>query len=593
MRPWARITAVLLTIAPLTAPGSAQLMTFQPAQPAASSSSDSLSKSEGEKETLARHQAALKLLDAVLAGRKNLGLPQNRIAIGSNALPILFSHNDTQARTLVTEMIGDFAEGAARQQENPQPNTQQMLRQQREAVLRVIAPSDAALALSFMSATRPYVQVGDSEQEEAEERRLRLEVASQEAQRNPANALRIAEKELQTPGDLPMELLNLLSGVAAKDPHAGTQLLHDIVTRVRSVNLSSGDNLNFALNLLNTQANSSHEGASPDQSLKTLADAVASAALNPDFPPNALPILQGSLPVFEQLDPGRVQALSQRVKEFTRIQNPYQEVWDQFNRAQASGDPNQLLAVADQASPDIRSNLYQQAAWTFANNGDMQRAQQALQKLTDPFQREQVLQQAIRQSAWNAANQGQFTAARQLIEEVTPDENRAIMLAQIAESAAGAKQETLALEMIDEATGLLQGRSAGSSTFTAQLQVAQACARVKPARAVPLLERSAAQLEQVLPAAMELDGFLPYQRSFEGGELILDNGFLWNTLIRPYADATAQLAGADLPAAQILAERLSLPETRLLTQLLVAQSALADSDPSGPVVGVVNGRLFK
>ena len=66
--------------------------------------------------------------------------------------------------------------------------------------------------------------------------------------------------------------------------------------------------------------------------------------------------------------------------------------------------------------------------------------------------------------------------------------------------------------------------------------------------ALPALEeRSASQLEQVLAAAPQIDTFLPYQHSFESGELILNNSVLCNSLVRPYADAIAQLANSDFP----------------------------------------------
>jgi hypothetical protein len=590
MHRWARFAQVLFAIAVLAAPALAQFVALQPAPPASPSApADAQSKAEKEKETLARHQAALTLLDLVLAGSKNLSLPQNRIALASDAFPILWTRNQAQARTLVTQMIGDFAQAAARQQDNPEPRSRQLLHQQWQNVLRTIAQSDAELALSFMNATRTFAQIGNPEQEQAEERSLRLELAAQEAEHNPRNALRLAEKDLQTPGDLPQELINLLSQIAAKDPEAGTELLHKIVARVRRTSLTEDGNFNFAVNLLNSEANSPSNGAAPDDSLRALADSVASAALNPEFNQNALPMLQGSNPTFEQLAPGRAQALRQKVEEYTRTLNPEQKTWDQFNEAQASGDPNQLLALAEQASPDVSPNMYQQVAWQFANSGDLQRARQIADKLSDPFQRQQVLQQAVRQSASIAANQGEFAAARQLAQEVTPDEDRATLLAQFASSAAEAKQPALAQEMLEEAGGLLVNRAAGAPAFAAQLQVAQAFAHVKPARAVPLLERSAGQLEQVLSAVVAVDAFLPYPSSFDSGELLLNNSFLCNSLIRPYAEATAQLASYDLPAARILADRLSLPEARLLAELLVARSALSDTPPqtAGVVPAVV------
>jgi hypothetical protein len=596
MHRWARFALIPFTIAVLTAPALAQLVTLQPApesQPAPTtlpSPAEDKSKAEKEKEAIARHQAALTLLDLVLGGSKNLSLPQNRIAVASEAFPILWSRNEPQARTLVTQMIGDFSQASTRQQESPAPNTRQQLHQQWQIVLRTIAQADAELAISFMNATRAFVQIGNPEQEEAEERSLRLELAAQEAEHNPRNALRLAEKDLQNPGDLPQELINLQIQIAAKDPEAGMQLLHKIVARVRGIGLSDDSNFNFALSLLNSQANSSTNGATPDDTLKTLADAVASAALNPEFPAESWPMLQGSISAFEQFAPGRVQALRQKVEEYSRTLNPNQKVWDQFNEAQAGGDPNQLLAIAEQASDDVRSNMYQQVAWQFANNGDLQRARQLADKLPDPFQREQVLQQALRQSAAAAANQGEFATARQLAQEITPDEDHATMLAQFASSAALAKQTALAQEMLEEAAGLLVNHAAGAPAFAAQLQVAQAFAHVKPARAVPLLEHSAGQLEQVLTAAVAIDAFLPFQHSFDAGELILNNSFLCNSLIRPYAEATAELANYDLPAARILADRISLPEARLFAELFVARTALGDTTPAQP--RVVGGGIF-
>ena len=600
MHQWAPVTRILLAILTLTAPALAQLMPTQPAQPQTATSSllsnsttaDDKSKAEKEKEAIARHQAAVTLFDLVLSGAANLSLPRNRIAIASTAFPILWTRNEVQARSLVNQMIGDFAQEAARLQESPESQDRQMLHQQRQLVMQAIAQSDPELALSFMNATRAFVQIGDTEQQEAQERSLRLELAAREAEHSPRNALRTAEKELHAPGDLNPELINLLSQISAKDPQAGTQLLHEIAGRVRPADLSSGENnFSFALNLLNMQANSVANGAARDDALKTLADAVASAVLNTDFPANSLPMLQGSMPAFEQFAPARVQALRQKVEEFSRVLNPQQKSWDQFNLAQQSGDPNQLLAVAEQASSDVRYSMYQQVAWQFANNGDMQHAHQVADKLTDPFQRQQVLQQAARQSAFSAANQGDFAAARQLAQEITPDEDRATVLAQLAVNAFGAKHETLAQAMLEEAAGLLAGSVAGASLYSAQLQVAQAFAHVSPARAVPLLERSASQLQQVLTAAAEIDTFLPYQHSFDSGELILNNSVLCDSLVRPYAEAVAQLANSDFPSARILADRLPLPEARLFAELFLATTALAAENSLSAVAGVNNFRF--
>jgi hypothetical protein len=108
-----------------------------------------------------------------------------------------------------------------------------------------------------------------------------------------------------------------------------------------------------------------------------------------------------------------------------------------------------------------------------------------------------------------------------------------------------------------------------------------------------LLERAATQIEQALSAAAQLDGFLPDRHSFEGSELILNQGFLYNSLLEPYASATAELAVINLPAARVLADRLSLPEARLMTEVVVATGVLTQKDQTQtasnptPDVGVV------
>jgi len=137
MHRWAPVTRILLATLTLTVPALAQGVQLQPAQaeqtssssPSNSTTSDNKSKAEKEKETLARHQAAVTLLDLVLSGAANLSLPQNRIAIASIASPVLWTRNEAQARSLVNQMIGDFAQAAARHQESPEPQDRQMLHQ--------------------------------------------------------------------------------------------------------------------------------------------------------------------------------------------------------------------------------------------------------------------------------------------------------------------------------------------------------------------------------------------------------------------------------------------------------------------------------
>jgi hypothetical protein len=423
---------------------------------------------------------------------------------------------------------------------------------------------------------------GSAEQEDAEDRQLRLNLAAQQAAHNPQDALKTAEKELAASGSLPFELINVLQLVTAADPEAGSRLLNQIARRLNENDLASGgEDFNFAINLLGVALSDSPQpetgasGNAAGDALKGVADAVVSATLSPLFPRDMLGNLQGSLPAIDRLVPGKAQALREKLQEYSRSLPPEQKIWQDFNQLRQGGSSEQLLAVAARAPADVRPRMYQQVAARLANEGDMPQAIQVAENISDPVQRHQILQQAIRQAAWAAANKGEFAAARQLSQQIVPGTDRASTLAQLALNAFAAKQTPVAQEMLEDATSLLPGRPQSAAEFSAQMQVAQAFIQLKSDRGLPLLERSADQMEQVLAAAAQLEGFMPYQRSFEKGELILGNSFFFNSLIQPYAQATAELASYNLPAARTLASRLQLPEARLMAELYVARNALA------------------
>lgn len=220
-----------------------------------------------------------------------------------------------------------------------------------------------------------------------------------------------------------------------------------------------------------------------------------------------------------------------------------------------------------------------QAAWQLAGDGDLERTRQIAANL-EPWQRNNVMQEALRSAALAAGSHADFAGARQLAAQIADDEARAILLSDLAIYANGNSKPHVAEQMLSEAAALVANRTAGTSAFTAQLRVAQAYLRVKPDLAVPLLERSASQIEQALSAAAQLDGFLPDRHSFEGSELILNQGFLYSSLLEPYALATAELASLDLPAARTLANRLPLPEARLMAEIYVAAGVLDRKDQS-------------
>ncbi len=556
--------------------------------------SDSSSHGSRSEQSPASRQSATSLLEEALAGTGSLTLPSNRLAIELRAFPVIWSRSDARARALVQQMAGDFAQSASTITQSPDQNPIEalnILRNQRNKIANGIASTDPELALLFVSATLPCLTSLNPD-EDSDDHALVLDLAAQVAQHDPLRALRLAEQQLKETVDLPESMIGLLEQVQRYDSQAGANLLRDIVDHLRGQNLSEDtEALSFACSLLGNQFSSQSERGKTDDALRSLAEIVATAALNSDVMREEPYVMSPAMSALDALAPSRSTILFPRNVRTTQSASLQGSMWQKFNQARSNRDSGQTLALLSQAPEDIRPQMVEQAAWGFASEGDLERTSQVVQSL-EPWKRNSVMQLAIRCAALGEASRAKFSNARQLAAQITDEETRATLLSDLALSANTAEKPRIAEDMLSEATALVMNRGAGTSAFAAQLKVALAYLHVKPAQAIPLLERSASQIEQALSAAAQLEGFLPDRHSFEGKELILDQGFLYNSLLEPYALATAELATHDLPAARSLADRLPLPEARLMTEVFVATGVLGKKDQAQAASNTISEERF-
>ena len=524
-------------------------------------------------------QSAMNLIEEALAGTGSLTLPANRLAIELRAFPIVWSRSAARGRALVQQMAGEFGQAANRVRQNPDQNPQnaiENLGSQRVAIARGIANSDPELGLLFLAATLPYLQSLTAE--DAEDHALVMELAAEVALHDPRRAFEMAELQLKKNDDLPQTMIGLLDQVERADPQAGARLFADIVDHLREGNLAEDtDDLAFAASLLGSQYSRQSETGKPDDSLRALAEMVATAAASSNVLAVRPYILNGGMDALDALVPAKSAALHRENGGPGQPSSPT-PFWQRFNQARSTGDSNQVLALLSQAPEESRTEAAEQAAWDFANNGDLERASQLTSGL-EAWKRNGIMQLAIRSAALAAAgDRSDCPGARQLAAQITDDDSRASLLSDLAVCAYNKGKARVADELLNEASSLVMNDPAGTSAFNTQLRVAEAYLRVKPKQAVALLERSASQIEQALSAAAQLDGFLPDAHSFEGSELILGRGFLYSSLLEPYALVTAKLASLDLEAARTLADRLPLPEARLITEVFVAAGVLDKKD---------------
>ena len=525
-------------------------------------------------------QSAMGLLEEVLAGTGSLALPANRLAIEVRAFPVVWSRSDARARALVQQMASEFAEAVRTLTSDPDQNplaALNVLRGQRNGIAKGIATTDPELALLFVTGTLPCLKT-ISPNDDAADHALIVDLAAQIALHDPHRALQLAEQQLKGTDDLPPSMIDLLDQVQRNDSQVGANLFRDIVDHLRHQNLSEDTQaLSFSAALLGSQFSRQSETGSADSTLRSLADLVAGSALSSDVMQNEPYLLNDATDALTALVPSKRAALFPRNLQSGQVFRVQPSFSQEFNQALANGNDDQIFALLSHAPEENSENMMMRAAWTFAGNGDLEHARQVAQSL-EPWQRNGVLQTAIQAAALAAGSRADFAAARQLATQVTDEDARATLLSDLAIFANGSGKSGIAEEMLGEAASLVANHNAGTSAFAAQLRVAQVYLRVKPAQAIPLLERSAGQIEQALLAASQLDGFLPDRHSFEDGELMLNQGFLYNSLLEPYAVAAADLASIDLPAARTLANRLPLPEARLMTEVFVASGVLGQKD---------------
>ncbi len=525
-------------------------------------------------------RSAMGLIEEALAETGSLSLPSNRLAIELRAFPVVWSRSETRARALIQQMAGEIGQAAIaiNQDTNQNPiDALTNLRNQRNSIAHEIANNDPELALFFVSATTSNLKTINPD-DSSDDHELMVDLAAQVSLRDPQHALQVAEQELKEMDTLPQSMIGLLEQVQRNDLQAAAHLFRDMVDHLRGQNLAENtEALSFAASLLGSQFAQQSQTGKTDDVLRLLAETVATAALSSGVMRNQPYVLNDAMIALDALVPSQSTAL--HAQDHRSVHRPplLPTFWQKFNNARSTGDSNQVMSLISQASEQDRPQVSEQAAWDFASNGDLERTRQVANSL-DPWRRNSMMQLAIRSAALVAGSRDDFANARHLAAQVTDEESRATLFSELATYAQRNGKTRVAEEMLGEATSLVMNRTSGTSAFAAQLRVAQAYLHVKPAEAIPLLERSASQIEQALLAAAQLDGFLPDRHSFDGNELILNQGFLHNSLLQPYAEAISELAAIDLIAARTLADRLPLPEARLMIEIFVAAGALGHRD---------------
>jgi hypothetical protein len=534
---------------------------------------------------------ALELLDVVIKDSERLSLPQNRVYVSISAAELLWQFDEQEARTLFKNAAADLRTivNDPESEERPRSYRQQLERGQlREKLLFAIARHDGRLARSVLLETRPapsQKKEGNAPTDSEEEFEARL--AAVIAQNDPTQALEMAQKSLAK--GFSYNLPGLVSEIQKHDAEAAAQLAGDILTKLKTANLTSNQEAaSVAVRLLQmaTEPQQAKKNAGTEvkpllseQSLRELAEMIASAALNAS--PEGPGVEYGQvISQLEKYAPSRMQQLRRRAQTDGGNGDEIGEdgqSWQQYQKLMDSGDVEGLLAAAEKAGPGLRESYYRQAALKLAGDGKSDRARQIItEHITDADQRKQILAELDRATLTASASQGNMDETRKYLACARTNEERIAALAQLATAVAQKGDKKIALQLLEEARTLSPGRARYSRQLFAQLMIARAYAGVDPEQSFAILEPTIDQLNELIAAGILLGEFFGEEDVVRDDELVIQPMFqIVEGFQQQFGKDLNLLARSNFTRTRDAAEKFQRYEVRLLARLLVAQSVLA------------------
>jgi hypothetical protein len=290
------------------------------------------------------------------------------------------------------------------------------------------------------------------------------------------------------------------------------------------------------------------------------------------------------LPEIEKLVPTRMSALQNRVAEFEQSSEGQQStMWTKFQELTQNGTPEAILEAVKNAPPEYADSLLQQAAFKAISQGNENQARQIVEKISDPRQRIGVNMQIARQGYYRAIEEKKTAEARAFIPRL-PLEEQVSLLTQMANSAAAEGDKAAAFQLLGEAQALLPNRATNYGLLQAELIIAGSYERLDPGRSAPIVEKVINQTNELVAAALVLNGF-DVMGYFRNDEFVIASGNPLNMIAESCGRELGAVARGDLDRARLAAERFQRPEMRLIALLQIVQAMTTNeiNEPSSSI----------
>lgn len=537
---------------------------------------------------------ALDLVESLSDQVGNLHSPSNRMRAQCSVADLLWSRDEKRARSLfsaaVAQMVTriselDFGDPEIYQELN------RIYQSRQELILR-IAGHDPDLAVSAMGQTRVQTNGAGNQRSNLDQNEANLEMnlASLIVNKEPAAALKLARGSLAR--GVSWNVINFLPQLYQKDQKAGQDLFQDIVSKIKGENIGRNPDLaNNAWNLLNVfQPPQADEDTYRDLLTNVLAFVLANnrqtqTGLN--MAQNFYHQIDRIAPLVDKYVPARSAELREWSQTVERTLDPQMKMYQEMNRLSQNGTTEEMLALAAKYPPEYRAVLYQNAAWKAVNSGDLARAKEIAEMISDPIQRRQTMDQIENQSVRAAEGNNKTVEARRLIEKAKNLSQKIDVILQAANALAAENDKKGALELLNEAKTILAGSTQSAGQLNGQVRVAQAFMRLDPEQSFAMLQPLIAKVNELVAAAAVLDG-IDFQY-LKDGEWVMPGINNLGNVVNSLDMTLAALARTDFEHARTLADQIARPEMRVLIEIDLAQTVLGGKPFNLPLYG---GRVY-
>lgn len=527
--------------------------------------------------------------------------PQTRIKAQLQAANLLEEIDEKRAAKYLADAVTVLKEFIA----SVDPNSEQYIQKYniisslRFELVQVLAVNDPEAALNFIYSTvPPQNPVGNPREYVLNERNLELTVTNQIIANDPKRAFQLAQRTLKQ--GYSSSLVATLSLLSQKDPQLGSQLAGDVAGKLLNEKLlKNPEAANLAMSLVRFSPGPTRNATEPneittekkthlisDNHYRELLQKLVSEVLS--LPPGAFSShaverhgifgvmtgLQTMGPELDKIVAGAAAAIRKKQTELSPPPGVFFGIDQQF-RGVISDKPVDAAVEGIEKTPiEVQEYLYLQLANRESASGDIARARQIIERLSTPHLRRQALANLEQQEIHRAMNKGRVEDALRSIGALRTNRERGPYIAQIANQIGDGFSRQAALNLLEQARGLLSPsiHAPDQEQMNGLLELARGFSRYDSKRAFEIVEPLIDQFNEISAAARTLEGFGP--EYYEDDELNLENGSSVANIAGTISHVLGTLSLGNFERAKQGSERIRLPEVRVKAQLDIAQQAI-------------------